>query len=87
MDLTAMYLASPDFVKAIWSVAPFVTIVALAHILARRPRRGGEVRAVPFRPLLLEAEGEPAVVALASGAGPSPDKEKAPREEGPGKSG
>lgn len=87
MDLTAMYLASPDYVKAIWSIAPFATIVVISHILARRPaREAGRGRAV-FQPLLLEGIGNEPVTALPLSAEPAPDKEKAPHEEGPGKSG
>lgn len=86
MDLTAMYLASPNYVKAIWSIAPFATIVVISHILRRPAREAGRGRAV-LQPLLPEGIGHEAVTALTVLAEPAPDKEKGPSEEGPVKSG
>ena len=85
MDLTAMYLASPDYVNAIWSLAPWVTVMIVVHLLLRRAPDRSATRSVPGTSLLLEARPGSAL------PGPTvreqADKEKAPREEGPGKSG
>lgn len=86
MDITAMYLASPDYVKAIWSIAPWATVVAIAFLAMgrsgrRSPKGSGEGRVV-----MLEPRGAAVPAALTASLDDA-EKEKAPHEGEPVKSG
>ena len=39
MNLTEMYMNSPDWLKLIWTVLPHVTVWILAWIISRKPPR------------------------------------------------
>ncbi|MBB4063139.1 hypothetical protein [Gellertiella hungarica] len=86
MDITAMDLASPDYIKVLWCLAPWVTAYGVARLFRRRELPPGVSGPLPAMRPASSAEPLPDYLRLVLLADEA-EKEKGPSGEGPVKSG